>query len=145
MEDLFNCLCSSLMFNANKDLFLKGEGLQLMILMLRWAISLSLSFWMWNSPDNRTMQTTFVQAYFMVVACFILFYFALLTTAVLDKNKQTQKLNLWNYGIDWLFRKAKPLCKISLLVHISTVMIRWLHGSSSIVGLDCTRYDPRQF
>lgn len=35
MENLFNCLCSSLMFNANKDLFLKGEGLQLMILMLR--------------------------------------------------------------------------------------------------------------
>ncbi|XP_027037443.1 beta-catenin-like protein 1 [Pocillopora damicornis] len=35
MENLFNCLCSSLMHNANKDLFLKGEGLQLMILMLR--------------------------------------------------------------------------------------------------------------
>lgn len=35
MENLFNCLCSSLMYNANKDLFLKGEGLQLMILMLR--------------------------------------------------------------------------------------------------------------
>ncbi|KAJ7385015.1 Beta-catenin-like protein 1 [Desmophyllum pertusum] len=35
MENLFNCLCSSLMYNTNKDLFLKGEGLQLMILMLR--------------------------------------------------------------------------------------------------------------
>ncbi|XP_068725053.1 beta-catenin-like protein 1 [Montipora capricornis] len=35
MENLFNCLCSSLMCNPNKDLFLKGEGLQLMILMLR--------------------------------------------------------------------------------------------------------------
>ncbi|XP_001632238.2 beta-catenin-like protein 1 isoform X1 [Nematostella vectensis] len=35
MENLFNCLCSSLMFNPNKDLFLRGEGLQLMILMLR--------------------------------------------------------------------------------------------------------------
>jgi len=35
MENLFNCLCSSLMYNPNKDLFLKGEGLQLMILMLR--------------------------------------------------------------------------------------------------------------
>ena len=37
MENLFNCLCSSLMHNANKDLFLKGEGLQLMILMLRYV------------------------------------------------------------------------------------------------------------
>ncbi|XP_031552386.1 beta-catenin-like protein 1 isoform X2 [Actinia tenebrosa] len=35
MENLFNCLCSALMYNPNKDLFLKGEGLQLMILMLR--------------------------------------------------------------------------------------------------------------
>lgn len=35
MENLFNCLCSSLMLSSNKDLFLKGEGLQLMNLMLR--------------------------------------------------------------------------------------------------------------
>lgn len=35
MENLFNCLCSCLLFSANKNLFLKGEGLQLMILMLR--------------------------------------------------------------------------------------------------------------
>eukprot|EP00111_Clytia_hemisphaerica_P023855 TCONS_00070297-protein len=35
MENLFNCLCSCLLHPPNKDLFLKGEGLQLMILMLR--------------------------------------------------------------------------------------------------------------
>eukprot|EP00112_Aurelia_sp_Birch-Aquarium-sp1_P009539 Seg2087.1 transcript_id=Seg2087.1/GoldUCD/mRNA.D3Y31 product="Beta-catenin-like protein 1" protein_id=Seg2087.1/GoldUCD/D3Y31 len=35
MENLFNCLCSSLLYSPNKELFLKGEGLQLMILMLR--------------------------------------------------------------------------------------------------------------
>lgn len=35
MENLFNCLCSALLFGPNKELFLKGEGLQLMILMLR--------------------------------------------------------------------------------------------------------------
>lgn len=35
MENLFNCLCSALMINANRDRFLKGEGLQLMNLMLR--------------------------------------------------------------------------------------------------------------
>ncbi|XP_065064938.1 beta-catenin-like protein 1 [Rhopilema esculentum] len=35
MENLFNCLCSSLLHSGNKELFLKGEGLQLMILMLR--------------------------------------------------------------------------------------------------------------
>ncbi|ELU18447.1 hypothetical protein CAPTEDRAFT_149947 [Capitella teleta] len=35
MENLFNCLCSSLMLPANRDRFLKGEGLQLMNLMLR--------------------------------------------------------------------------------------------------------------
>lgn len=35
MENLFNCLCSSLMAKENRDRFLKGEGLQLMNLMLR--------------------------------------------------------------------------------------------------------------
>lgn len=35
MENLFNCLCSALMVVANRDRFLKGEGLQLMNLMLR--------------------------------------------------------------------------------------------------------------
>lgn len=35
MENLFNCLCSSLMVVPNRDRFLKGEGLQLMNLMLR--------------------------------------------------------------------------------------------------------------
>lgn len=35
MENLFNCLCSSLMAIPNRDKFLKGEGLQLMNLMLR--------------------------------------------------------------------------------------------------------------
>lgn len=36
MENLFNCLCSSLMCHQNKDRFLRGEGLQLMNLMLRY-------------------------------------------------------------------------------------------------------------
>lgn len=35
MENLFNCLCSSLMCTENRERFLKGEGLQLMNLMLR--------------------------------------------------------------------------------------------------------------
>ncbi|XP_058792146.1 beta-catenin-like protein 1 [Phymastichus coffea] len=35
MENLFNILCSSLMETVNKERFLKGEGLQLMNLMLR--------------------------------------------------------------------------------------------------------------
>lgn len=35
MENLFNSLCSSLMDVSNRDRFLKGEGLQLMNLMLR--------------------------------------------------------------------------------------------------------------
>ncbi|KAH8874572.1 Beta-catenin-like protein 1 [Schistosoma japonicum] len=35
MRNLFNCLCSSLMLPENKDRFLKGEGIQLMNLMLR--------------------------------------------------------------------------------------------------------------
>ncbi|XP_002738738.2 beta-catenin-like protein 1 [Saccoglossus kowalevskii] len=35
MENLFNSLCSALMLTANRDRFLKGEGLQLMNLMLR--------------------------------------------------------------------------------------------------------------
>lgn len=35
MENMFNCLCSALMERENKDKFLKGEGLQLMNLMLR--------------------------------------------------------------------------------------------------------------
>ncbi|XP_071440545.1 beta-catenin-like protein 1 [Hetaerina americana] len=35
MENLFNCLCSSLMCAPNRERFLRGEGLQLMNLMLR--------------------------------------------------------------------------------------------------------------
>ena len=35
MENLFDCLCSSLMFTPNRGRFLKGEGLQLMRLMLQ--------------------------------------------------------------------------------------------------------------
>ncbi|KAM8862574.1 beta-catenin-like protein 1 [Spinachia spinachia] len=35
MENLFDALCSCLMLSANRDRFLKGEGLQLMNLMLR--------------------------------------------------------------------------------------------------------------
>ena len=35
MENLFDCLCSALMFTPNREKFLKGEGLQLMILMLK--------------------------------------------------------------------------------------------------------------
>ena len=35
MENMFDCLCSSLMFTPNRDHFLKGEGLQLMILMIK--------------------------------------------------------------------------------------------------------------
>ena len=35
MENMFNCLCSSLLFTENRERFLKGEGLQLMNLMLR--------------------------------------------------------------------------------------------------------------
>ena len=35
MENLFNSLCSALMTKENRDKFLKGEGLQLMNLMLR--------------------------------------------------------------------------------------------------------------
>lgn len=35
MENIFNCLCSSLLAKENRSNFLKGEGLQLMNLMLR--------------------------------------------------------------------------------------------------------------
>lgn len=35
MENLFDSLCSSLIEKLNRDKFLKGEGLQLMNLMLR--------------------------------------------------------------------------------------------------------------
>ncbi|XP_055343721.1 beta-catenin-like protein 1 [Paramacrobiotus metropolitanus] len=35
MENLFDCLCSALMYPPNRKLFLDGEGLQLMNLMLR--------------------------------------------------------------------------------------------------------------
>ena len=35
MENIFDCLCSALMYTPNRDKFLKGEGLQLMRLMLQ--------------------------------------------------------------------------------------------------------------
>lgn len=37
MENLFDALCSCLMLSSNRERFLKGEGLQLMNLMLRCA------------------------------------------------------------------------------------------------------------
>lgn len=37
MENLFDALCSCLMLSSNRERFLKGEGLQLMNLMLRYA------------------------------------------------------------------------------------------------------------
>ena len=39
IENLFDCLCSSLMYTPNRDKFLKGEGPQLMILMLKEKLS----------------------------------------------------------------------------------------------------------
>jgi len=39
MENLFNCLCSALLYGPNREKFLKGEGPQLMNLMLRYAVS----------------------------------------------------------------------------------------------------------
>lgn len=36
MENLFDSLCSCLMLSSNRERFLKGEGLQLMNLMLRY-------------------------------------------------------------------------------------------------------------
>lgn len=44
MENLFDSLCSCLMLSSNRDRFLKGEGLQLMNLMLRYLISIVISF-----------------------------------------------------------------------------------------------------
>jgi len=35
MENLFNSLCTALMLPANRERFLRGEGIQLMNLMLR--------------------------------------------------------------------------------------------------------------
>lgn len=37
MENLFDSVCSSLIHVPNRDRFLKGEGLQLMNLMLRYC------------------------------------------------------------------------------------------------------------
>lgn len=55
----------------------------------------------------------------MVVACVMLFYFALLTTAVLaNREEKCWQLKNWIcgfYGICWLFRKAKPPCKNQLV------------------------------
>ena len=36
MENLFDCLCSLMLEVSNRERFLKGEGLQLMNLMLRY-------------------------------------------------------------------------------------------------------------
>lgn len=43
MENLFDALCSCLMLSSNRERFLKGEGLQLMNLMLRYVLGLPVS------------------------------------------------------------------------------------------------------
>lgn len=50
MENLFDALCSCLMLSSNRERFLKGEGLQLMNLMLRCA----------SGPDCRLSQSSLV-------------------------------------------------------------------------------------
>ena len=41
--------------------------------------------------------------------------------------------------------KNAPWLKISLLVEIGTVMLRWLHLNPSKIHLDCKHHDPSQF
>lgn len=65
MENLFNVLCSSLMETVNRDRFLRGEGLQLMNLMLREKKlsrngSLKVLDHAMNGPDGKDNCTKFV-------------------------------------------------------------------------------------
>ncbi|XP_014215236.1 beta-catenin-like protein 1 isoform X2 [Copidosoma floridanum] len=65
MENLFDILCSSLMEAANKEKFLKGEGLQLMNLMLREKKmsrngSLKVLDYAMNGPDGKDNCSKFV-------------------------------------------------------------------------------------
>lgn len=65
MENLFNVLCSSLMCTINRDKFLRGEGLQLMNLMLREKKmsrngSLKVLDHAMNGPDGKDNCTKFV-------------------------------------------------------------------------------------
>ncbi|XP_051167877.1 beta-catenin-like protein 1 [Leptopilina boulardi] len=65
MENLFNVLCSSLLLTVNKDRFLRGEGLQLMNLMLREKKmsrngSLKVLSYAMNGPDGKDNCNKFV-------------------------------------------------------------------------------------
>ncbi|CAG5107037.1 Similar to Ctnnbl1: Beta-catenin-like protein 1 (Mus musculus) [Cotesia congregata] len=65
MENLFNVLCSSLMETVNRDRFLRGEGLQLMNLMLREKKlsrngSLKVLDHAMNGPDGKDNCSKFV-------------------------------------------------------------------------------------
>ncbi|XP_025155314.1 beta-catenin-like protein 1 isoform X1 [Harpegnathos saltator] len=65
MENLFNVLCSSLMATVNRDRFLRGEGLQLMNLMLREKKmsrngSLKVLDYAMNGPDGKDNCSKFV-------------------------------------------------------------------------------------
>ncbi|XP_025265248.1 beta-catenin-like protein 1 [Camponotus floridanus] len=65
MENLFNVLCSSLMATVNRDRFLRGEGLQLMNLMLREKKmsrngSLKVLDHAMNGPDGKDNCSKFV-------------------------------------------------------------------------------------
>ncbi|XP_014478989.1 PREDICTED: beta-catenin-like protein 1 [Dinoponera quadriceps] len=65
MENLFNVLCSSLMATINRDRFLRGEGLQLMNLMLREKKmsrngSLKVLDYAMNGPDGKDNCSKFV-------------------------------------------------------------------------------------
>ncbi|XP_077274207.1 beta-catenin-like protein 1 isoform X2 [Temnothorax americanus] len=65
MENLLNVLCSSLMATVNRDRFLRGEGLQLMNLMLRekkmsWNGSLKVLDHAMNGPDGKDNCSKFV-------------------------------------------------------------------------------------
>ena len=68
MENLFDSLCSALMFTPNRERFLKGEGLQLMILMLKgkkssWPSALKVLDHAMCNYEGRDNCVKFVEVY----------------------------------------------------------------------------------
>ena len=53
MENLFDCLCSLMLEVTNRERFLKGEGLQLMNLMLRYLAIFICAFFILQISERR--------------------------------------------------------------------------------------------
>lgn len=94
MENLFDSLCSCLMLSSNRDRFLKGEGLQLMNLMLRYPHNFVIFLPAFDVPAHTLARYLWFSVYkiFVLAHLFVSWLFIFFPSMSVEPS-QTDKLN----------------------------------------------------